>query len=116
MLPSKEVDQYIQGFPTHLQEKLQQLRAIIQKAAPEAEEVISYQMPAYRMKKILVYFAGFKNHLGFYPTASGIEAFKQEFTPYKWSKGTVQFPYDQPLPEALITRMVQFRLAEVSKK
>jgi uncharacterized protein YdhG (YjbR/CyaY superfamily) len=116
MNQSNDVDQYIAGFPGQTRIMLQQIREIIRKAAPEAEEVISYQMPAYRMKRILVYFAAFKNHIGFYPTSSGIEAFKSEFKGHKWSKGAVQFPLDQPLPAELITKIVKFRVEENSKK
>ena len=79
-------------------------------AAPEASEVISYGMPAYKWKGILVYFAGYQSHIGFYPTASGIEEFKSELKEFKWSKGTVQFPINQPLPLELVTRMVKFRI------
>lgn len=116
MNQSNDVDQYIAGFQEQTRIMLQQIREIIRKAAPEAEEVISYQMPAYRMKRILVYFAAFKKHIGFYPTSSGIEAFKSEFAGYKWSKGAVQFPLDQPLPAELITKIVKFRVEENSKK
>lgn len=111
-----DIDKYIAIFPGDVQEKLQQLREIIRKAAPEAEEVISYKMPAYRMNGILVYFAGHKNHIGFYPTSSGIEAFKSELQDFKFSKGAIQFPYDQPLPENLIIKIVRFRMMEDSLK
>lgn len=104
------VDQYIATFPVHIREKLEEIRFIIQQAAPLAEEVISYKMPAYDYHGMLVYFAGNKAHIGFYPTGSGIEAFQHEFGPYKWSKGAVQFPLDQPLPADLITRIVAFRI------
>jgi uncharacterized protein YdhG (YjbR/CyaY superfamily) len=110
MNTSREIDQYIATFPSNVQAVLENLREIIRNAAPEAEEVISYKMPAYKQNGMLVYFAGYKKHVGFYPTGSGIEAFKEEFTPYKWSKGAVQFPLDKPLPTELITRIVQFRI------
>jgi len=110
------VDQYIATFPVQVREKLEELRFIIQQAAPMAEEVISYQMPAYDHHGMLVYFAGYKGHVGFYPTGSGIEAFQQEFGPYKWSKGAVQFPLDQPLPADLITRIVAFRIQKNQEK
>lgn len=109
-------DEYIASFPKETQLLLEQIRAIIKKAAPNATEVISYQMPAFKQNKILVYFAGYKNHIGFYPTATGIEAFKSEFTNYKWSKGAVQFPLNQPLPEELITKIVSFKVNEDLKK
>lgn len=106
------VDIYIAGFPAETQNLLLQVRETIQKAAPGAEEVISYQMPAYKLNGMLVYFAGYKNHIGFYPTGSGIESFKHKLSGYKTSKGTVQFPLDQPLPLDLITEMVRFRVDE----
>ncbi len=114
MIPVKpnNIDEYIAGFPRSTQELLEQLRETIRKAAPDAEEVISYQMPAFKFHGILVYFAGHTNHIGFYPGASGIFAFKDELTGYKNSKGTVQFPLDQPLPLELIARMVNFRVNE----
>lgn len=110
------VDFYIAGFPPKTQELLSQLRETIKKAAPEAQEVISYQMPAYKFHGMLAYFAGYKNHIGFYPTGSGIENFKSVLTAYKTSKGTVQFPIDQPLPLQLITEIVKFRVAENLEK
>jgi len=105
------VDEYIAGFPGPIQNLLNTLRATIIKAAPEAEEVISYSMPAYKQNGILVYFAAFKNHIGFYPTASGIEAFKEKISGYKSAKGSVQFPLDKPLPLSLIKKIVQYRVA-----
>jgi len=109
------VDRYISTFPAEVQEKLQQLRQAIKKAAPEAEEVISYNMPAYKQGKILVYFAAHKNHIGFYPTSSGIEVFSKEFSDYKWSKGAVQFPYTKPLPLKLVEKITQFRVDEITQ-
>jgi len=103
------VDAYIKQFPPEVQVKLQQLRAAIKSAAPKAEEMISYMMPAYKYHGVLVYFGGYKNHIGFYPTGSGIEAFKKELSVYKGSKGTVQFPLDKPLPVALIKQIVKYR-------
>jgi uncharacterized protein YdhG (YjbR/CyaY superfamily) len=110
------VDAYIAGFPESTQALLQQIRETIKAAAPGAEEVISYQMPAYKLNGMLVYFAGYDKHVGFYPTASGIDAFKQEFSRYKWSKGAVQFPLDEPLPLDLITRIVKFKVRENLEK
>lgn len=104
------VDAYIKQFPPEVQAMLQKLRAAIKAAAPMAEEVISYQMPAYTYNGMLVYFAAYKNHIGFYPTGSGIEAFKKELSVYKGSKGAVQFPLDKPLPLALIKQIVKFRV------
>jgi uncharacterized protein YdhG (YjbR/CyaY superfamily) len=106
------VDAYIANFEPEIQEVLESLRATIKKAAPEAAEIIAYRMPAYRMKTNLVYFAANKNHVGFYPTGSGITAFQKEIEKYKWSRGTVQFPYNKKLPLALITKIVKFRVKE----
>lgn len=110
------VDLYIAGFPDETQKMLIQLRETIKKNAPEAEEVISYQMPAYKFHGMLVYFAGYKNHIGFYPTGSGIESFKHKLKDLKTSKGTIQFPLDQPLPLELITEIINFRVAENLEK
>jgi uncharacterized protein YdhG (YjbR/CyaY superfamily) len=106
------IDRYIAGFPTETRELLERL----QKAAPDAEEVISYGMPAFRLKGILVYFAAYSKHIGFYPTSSGIATFKKELSIYKGSKGTVQFPLDKPLPLKLITKIVKFRVKEIRAK
>ena len=92
---------------------LQRLRLTIRKAAPEAVETISYQMPTFKLNgKGLVYFAAFKNHIGFYPIPSGIEAFKEELSQYKLGKGSVQFPIDKPIPYDLVRRIVRFRARE----
>jgi uncharacterized protein YdhG (YjbR/CyaY superfamily) len=112
----KNVDEYIADFPLPVQNKLEELRATIKKAAPGAEEKISYKMPAFNLKGILVYFAAFKNHIGFYPTSSGVYAFKKELAGYETSKGTIQFPVDKPLPLDLITRIVIFRMNENLQK
>ncbi len=116
MLKPQNIDQYISGFSGPVCEMLQQMRAIIGKAAPEAEEVISYGMPAFRCSGALVYFAAFKNHIGFYPTSSGIRNFTDGLKAYKTSKGAVQFPLGQPLPAALITKIVKFRVRENQEK
>lgn len=105
----ENIDQYIANFPAATQKLLQQVRETIHLAVPEAKEVISYGMPAFKQKGVLVYFAGYAKHIGFYPTGSGIEAFKNEFGDYKWSKGAVQFPIDQPMPLDLITRITKFK-------
>jgi uncharacterized protein YdhG (YjbR/CyaY superfamily) len=110
------IDEYIATCPKELQKTLQELRATIKAAAPEAEEKISYQMPAFALNGILVYFAAFKNHIGFFPTASGVRAFKHELSQYEGSKGTVRFPLDKPLPLELISKIVKFREAENLKK
>lgn len=114
--PPGDVDQYIDSFPAPIKKRLEQLRAAIKKAAPKAEEGIGYQMPAYKLNGVLVYFAGYENHIGFYPTPNGIAAFKKELTGYKSAKGSVQFPNDEPLPIALVTKMVKFRVKENTKK
>ena len=107
------VTQYIQQFPAPVQEIMHTLRNLILQIAPDAEESISYGMPAYKThKKPLVYFAGYKNHIGLYATPSGHEAFKDALADYKQGKGSVQFPLDQPIPYALIERIVRFRVVE----
>ena len=108
----KTVDEYLYNFPEAVQYLLEELRETIKQAAPEAVEVISYQMPAYLQEGKLVYFAAYKNHIGFYPTPSGIAAFKDELAAFNCSKGTVQFPIDKPLPLDLIARIVMFRVSE----
>ncbi|SDC43880.1 iron chaperone [Pedobacter soli] len=105
----ENIDQYIANFPAATQKLLQQVRETIHLAVPDAKEVISYGMPAFKQKGVLVYFAGYAKHIGFYPTGSGIEAFKNEFGSYKWSKGAVQSPIDQPMPLDLITRITKFK-------
>ena len=110
------IDEYIQNFPEEIQQQLEKLRAAIKKAVPGAEEVISYGMPAFKQNSVLVYFAAFKNHIGFYPAPSGIEAFKDELSKYKSSKGAVQFPIDKPLPISLVTKIAKFRAARDSEK
>ena len=111
-----EIDLYIKQFPENIQLQLSKLRQIIIKALPNATEIISYKMPAYKQYECLVYFAGYKNHIGFYPTGAGIQAFENEFAHYKYSKGAVQFPINEPLPEDLIVRIVQYRLAAAIAK
>ena len=111
-IKAENTDQYIALFPTAIQERLAILRKAIQEAAPEAQEVISYGMPAYKQQGVLVYFAGYKNHIGFYPTGSGVSTFVEELTNYQCSKGTIQFQHDQAIPVELIKRIVQFRINE----
>jgi uncharacterized protein YdhG (YjbR/CyaY superfamily) len=111
-LPFSSIDAYIATFPKDIQEILNALRATIRAAAPDAEETISYQMPTFRLKGNLVHFAVHKNHIGFYPTPSGIAAFQEELSAYKGAKGSVQFPLDQPLPLDLVQRIVRFRVEE----
>ena len=110
------IDEYIATFPKDIQNILQELRAAIKAAAPNAEEKISYQMPTFFLNGNLVHFAAFKKHIGFYPTPSGIEAFQKELSVYDGAKGSVQFPIDEPMPLKLISRIVKFRAAENKKK
>jgi len=110
------IDEYIGQYPPEVQEKLVKMRAVIKEAAPGAVEKISYQMPTFYLNGNLVHFAAFEHHLGFYPTPSGIEHFKDEISAYKSSKGAVQFPLDQPIPYELVGRIVKFRVEENLKK
>lgn len=108
----KDIDEYIAGFPPEVQETLQQIRRTIREAAPDAQEKISYQMPTFALKGNLVHFAAYKGHIGFYPTPSGIERFKDALSAYELSKGTVRFPLDGPIPFELIGEIVRFRVRE----
>jgi len=113
---SQNIDEYIAGCPQEIQGKLKELRATIKKAAPGAEEKISYHLPAFNLNGILVYFAAQSRHIGFYPTSSGVAAFKKEITGYKTSKGAIQFPLDKSLPLELIARIVKFRVRENAER
>lgn len=106
------IDEYIATFPGDVQAILQSLRATIHDVAPEAEERISYQMPAFALHGDLVYFAAYKNHIGFYPTSSGVQTFAHELADYECTKGAIRFPISHPLPMDLIRRIVEFRVAE----
>jgi uncharacterized protein YdhG (YjbR/CyaY superfamily) len=106
------IDEYIAMFPDEIQAILQRLRQTIHKAAPEATEAISYQMPTFKLNGNLVHFAAFKSHIGFYPVPSGIEAFREELEPYIKGKGTIQFPLDKPIPYDLVEKIVEFRVKE----
>jgi len=110
------IDEYIGTFPQETQRILNEIRATIKAAAPQAEEKISYQMPTFYLNGNLIHFAAFKNHIGLYPTPSGMEAFKEEIVKYKSAKGSIQLPIDQPMPLELISRIVKFRVAENLKK
>lgn len=115
ILPSQKfsnVDEYIAVFPPGTQTILQEIRQAIKKAAPKAEEVISYNMPGYKLNGMLVWYAGYKNHIGFYPKPSGLKAFQKELSGFKSSKGAVQFPIDQPMPLSLVTKIVKMRIKE----
>jgi uncharacterized protein YdhG (YjbR/CyaY superfamily) len=109
---AKTTDEYIESFPEEIQKILVQVRNTIRAAAPEAEETISYHMPAYKFHGALVYFAAFQNHIGFYATPTGHDAFRKELSQYKTGKGSVQFPLEQPMPLELIAEIVKFRVAE----
>jgi uncharacterized protein YdhG (YjbR/CyaY superfamily) len=108
----RNIDEYIAGFPDDVQTILEKIRTTIRKAAPDAEERISYQIPTFTLKGNLVHFAAFKNHIGFYPTPTGIEKFKKELSVYEGAKGSVRFPLDKPIPYDLIGRIVKFRVQE----
>ncbi len=110
------MDEYISLFPTDVQTILEKIRLTIKKAAPTAQETINYQMPTFTLHGNLVHFAAFKNHIGFYPTPSGIENFKKELSVYEGAKGSVRFPLDKPIPYALIGKIVKFRVKEVMQK
>jgi uncharacterized protein YdhG (YjbR/CyaY superfamily) len=110
------IDEYIAGFPEDVQVRLQAVRRVIHETAPQATEKISYQMPTFYLNGNLVHFAAFKNHIGFFPAPTGLEAFKEEIAAYPNSKGGVQFPHDRPIPFDLIRRIVEFRVAENLKK
>ncbi|KPJ88365.1 MAG: hypothetical protein AMJ53_16925 [Gammaproteobacteria bacterium SG8_11] len=108
----KDIDEYIANFPKDIQEILEKIRTTIRKAAPNAEETISYGIPTFTLKGNLVHFAAYKKHIGFYPTSTGIQKFKKELSAYEGSKGTVRFPLDKPIPYDLISIIVKFRVKE----
>lgn len=111
-----DIDAYIADFPEDIQATLQEIRATIHKAAPAATEAIKYAIPTFVLNGNLVHFAAFQNHIGFYPTPSGIEEFDKELSVYKQGKGSVQFPLDQPMPLGLITRIVEYRVKQNTEK
>ena len=110
------IDEYIETFPIDVQKVLQQIRRTIKSSAPNAEEAISYMIPTFKLQGNLVHFAAYKNHIGFYPASSGVRTFAKELTAYKTSKGAIQFPIDQPVPLALIRKIVKFRVKENAEK
>lgn len=112
----RTIDEYIAGFPQEIQEVLERVRTTIRTAAPGAQETIKYQIPTYTLKGNLVHFAAFKKHIGFYPAPTGIVKFKDELSPYEGAKGSVQFPLDKPIPFALISEIVKFRVEENLEK
>ena len=107
------IDEYISGFPAEVQEVLQKIRMTIRKAAPKAEESMSYKMPTFNLNgHYLVYFAAYKNHIGFYPAPIGVPEFQEALSRYQAGKGTLQFPLDQPIPYPIITKIVKYRVKE----
>ena len=116
MKKPENIDAYIASFPPDVQVLLSQMRNTIKQTAPQADELISYGIPAFRLKGMLVWFAAHTNHIGLYPRGSGIEEFAEQLKGYKVSKGTIQFPLDRPLPVELISRIVQFRVEENLRK
>lgn len=107
-----DIDEYISGFPSETREVLTKIRTVIRASAPEVEETISYHMPTFKFHGILVHFAAYKTHIGFYPTPSGIERYKKELSGYELSKGTVRFEFDKPIPYDLIQKITAFRARE----
>ena len=114
--PPKTIDEYIAGFPPEVRDILETIRKTIRIAAPAAKEAIKYQIPTFTLEGNLVHFAAFGRCIGFYPTPSGIERFKKELSPYESGKGSVQFPLSKPIPLALISRIVKFRVKDSLEK
>lgn len=118
----RNIDEYISGFPPQVQKILEKIRRTIRKAAPKAQEVISYQIPSFKLNGYLVHFAAYQSHIGLYPAPRGVAGFKDDLALYQTGKGTLRFPLDQPIPYELITRVVKFRVkkdleaAEAMKK
>ena len=110
------IDEYISLYPPKVQKLLQEIRAVIQKTAPDAQEAIKYQLPTFVLNGNLVHFGAFKNHIGFYPAPSGISVFKKELSVYESGKGSIQFPIDKEIPFDLISRIVQLRIQENLEK
>ena len=108
----RNVDEYIEGFPSEVQAILRRVREAVREAAPQAQEVISYRMPALKQNGILVYFAAFKGHIGLYPPVAGNARLKKEIAPYAGSKGNLRFPYDKPIPYELISRIAKLRVKQ----
>jgi uncharacterized protein YdhG (YjbR/CyaY superfamily) len=114
--PPKDIDEYILRNPKEVQKLLRKIRATIRKAAPNAKEIISYQMPAFKQGGVLVYFAAFSDHISFFPTSSGVVKFQKELAEYETSKGTIKFPLDKPIPYGLIEKITKFRVSENIEK
>lgn len=116
-MPTQTIDEFISTYPSEIQTILQKIRVTIQKSAPGAEEAMAYGIPTFKLNgRNLVHFSAFKEHIGFYPTPSGIEAFKKELSAYEGAKGSVKFPLSKPIPYALITKIVKFRVKEELEK
>jgi uncharacterized protein YdhG (YjbR/CyaY superfamily) len=113
---AKTVDAYIAAFPASTRKILQKLRRVIRESAPGAEEAISYGIPTFKLNGNLVHFAAYEKHVGFYPTSSGITAFKKELAPYKLGRGTVQFPIDRPIPFTIVRKIVKYRVREQARR
>ena len=112
----ESIDEYIAQFPGEIQDLLQKLRRAVKESAPEAREAISYRIPTFKLDGNLVHFAAFRDHISFFPTSSGIDAFREELSGYKISKGTIRFPFDKPVPFDLVRRIVRFRVQENLEK
>ena len=110
------VDEYMADFPADVKKRMQQLRKTIKAGAPNADELISYQMPGYKYFGMLVYFAAYKNHIGFYPGTGGLLEFYKELSSFKSAKGSVQFPHDRPIPYDMISKIVKFRVKQNEEK
>jgi uncharacterized protein YdhG (YjbR/CyaY superfamily) len=113
---ANSIDEYVSKFPKQIQDILQKLRQTIKEVAPQAQEAISYQIPTFKLNGNLVHFAAFKDHIGFFPTSSGVAAFERELSEYKTSKGTIRFPLDRPIPFDLVRKIVKFRVKENMQK
>jgi uncharacterized protein YdhG (YjbR/CyaY superfamily) len=113
---ANSIDEYIATFPKPIKDILQELRQTIKEAAPQAQEAISYQIPTFKLNGNLVHFAAFKDHIGFFPTSSGVAAFEKELSQYKTSKGTIRFPIDKPIPFDLVRKIVKYRVNENLQK
>ncbi len=116
MVTYKTIDEYISTFPPEVHQILQKFREVINEAAPEATEAISYGIPTFKLNGNLVHFGGYKHHIGFYPGAAGVEAFEKVLHKYEVSKGTIKFPIDKPIPFGLVTKIVKFRVLENQRK
>lgn len=113
---AKDIDEYIGAFPEAVQYALEEVRVTIRKAAPTAKEKISYAIPTFTLTRNIVHFAGYKNHIGFYPGAEAIATFQKELSNYKSAKGSVQFPLEEPMPLRLITKIVKYRVKQETEK